>query len=83
MNGHRHVPRPNLFTVGDAAAWEHQFHMLFYVLGMSAEQIAQIDHGFAHDDPQAWLASLWARDIERRYPFVNVKQMIDQLRRNH
>jgi hypothetical protein len=74
------VPRPGLFTVGDSEAWEEQFHMLFYVLGMSAERIAQIDHGFGPDDAEAWLASPWAREIERLHPFMDARQMIDRCR---
>ncbi|MBZ9701596.1 MULTISPECIES: hypothetical protein [unclassified Mesorhizobium] len=81
MKDHRPVPRPNLFTVGDADAWEEQFHLLFYVLSMDAEQIAQIDHGFDPDDPDAWLACMWAREIERDHPFVNVQRIVDQLKR--
>ncbi|MFW8583992.1 hypothetical protein ACOJBM_00700 [Rhizobium beringeri] len=50
--------------------------MLFYVLRMSPNQIAQIDYGFSPDDPQAWLASPWAREIERVHPFMNVRRMI-------
>lgn len=76
MNDTRPVPRKNLFTVGDADAWAEQFHLLFYVLGMDARQVAQIDHGFAPDDPDAWLAYSWEHDIARDFPYVNVRQMI-------
>ncbi|MGV8988599.1 MAG: hypothetical protein ACOH2H_20235 [Cypionkella sp.] len=81
MIDRRPVPRPDLFAVGDAEAWEEQFHLLFYVLGMDAVQIAQIDNGFDPDDPDAWLAGVWAREIELVYPFVNVPRMLDQLKR--
>lgn len=70
------TPRKNLFTVGDADAWEEQFHFLFYVLGMDAKQIAQIDHGFGPDDPNAWLAYFWEQEIERVFPFTDVTRMI-------
>ncbi|WP_095085303.1 hypothetical protein [Mesorhizobium sophorae] len=80
MNDHRPVPRPKLFTNGDADAWEEQFHLLFYVLGMDARQIAQIDQGFDPDDPDAWLAYPWEHEIERIFPFVNVRRMIEAAR---
>jgi hypothetical protein len=76
MIGPDPAPRKNLFTVGDADAWAEQFHFLFYVLGMDAKQIAQIDHGFDPDDPNAWLAYSWEHDIECDFPYVHVGRMI-------
>jgi hypothetical protein len=75
------VPRPNLFTNGDADAWAEQFHMLFYVLRMSPTQIAQIDYGLEPDHPEAFAVFSWAHDIDRTFPRVDVAAMIEAVRR--
>ena len=62
------TPRPNLFTNEDADAWEEQFHLFFYVLRMSPQQIAEIDYGFDPDDPDRWLVFSWRHEIEHLFP---------------
>lgn len=74
------VPRPNLFTRGDEEAWTEQFHMLFYVLHMSPEQIAQIDYGLMPDHPEAFAVFPWAYEIDKIFPRVNVRAMIEAVR---
>lgn len=61
------TPRKDLFLNKDAEAWCAQFHMLFYVLGMSPDQIAQIDYGLDTAHPDAWMACSWAAEIRQTY----------------
>ncbi len=68
------IPRRNLFTNGDAEAWEVQVHMLRYV--MSPLQIAQIDYGIDPDHPDAWMAFSWAHGIELTFPRADAVTMI-------
>lgn len=76
------VPRPNLFTNGDADAWAEQYHLLRYVLRMSPERIAQIDYGLEDDHPEAWAAAyFWGRKIARTFPWVDARALIEQARR--
>ena len=70
------VPRPNLFTFGDATAWDDQFHMLFYVLRMAPQRIAQIDYGMDSDHPDAWAVSVWSNEIARTFPFFDARAAI-------
>ncbi|WP_208180044.1 hypothetical protein J4T85_019450 [Sinorhizobium medicae] len=70
------VPRKDLFTNRDADAWAEQFHMLRYVLHMSALQIAQIDYGMDPDHPDAWMVFSWAHNIDRQFPRVDVKALM-------
>lgn len=69
------VCRPGLFTNGDLADWVEQFHFLAYVLRMSAMQIAQIDLGYEPDHPDAQDAWFYAKQIERKFPLVQVEAM--------
>lgn len=67
------LPRKDLWTNKDADAWAEQFHMLFYVLHMTPEQIAQIDFGIDPEHPAARLVVFsWAYDIKRDFPRVEV-----------
>lgn len=74
------VPRPDLATNGDFEAWAEQFHMLFYVLHMSPEQIAQIDFGFDPDHPDAWAVFSWAHSIRTGFPRIDARAMILAMR---
>lgn len=66
-------PRKDLWTNKDADAWAEQFHMLFYVLHMTPEQIAQIDFGIDPEHRAARLVVLsWAHDIKRDFPRLEV-----------
>ncbi|MCP2000886.1 hypothetical protein [Nitrobacter winogradskyi] len=64
--------RKDLFTNKDADAWAEHFHMLFYVLHMTPEQIAQIDFGIDPEHPYAWAVASWAHDIKRAFPRVEI-----------
>lgn len=75
------VPRPNLFSNGDAEAWEAQFHLLHYVLQMSPMQVAQIDYGLDPEHPDAWMVFSWAHEIGVTFPKVDVAAMIEAARR--
>jgi hypothetical protein len=67
-------PRKNLWLKKDADAWAEQFHMLFYVLHMTPEQIAQIDFGIDPEHPDARIAVFsWVHDITRIFPRVEVR----------
>lgn len=70
------TPRPNLDTNGDEEAWLEQYLFLRYTVRMSPERIAQIDHGFDPDHPDATVCGdfrgAW---IERRHPFVEVSRL--------
>ena len=74
------VSRPNLFTHRDADAWDEQFHMLFYVLRMAPERIAQIDYGMDSDHPDAWAAYGWSNEIARTFPFFDARAAIEAAR---
>jgi hypothetical protein len=65
-------PRPNLDTNGDLDAWLEQFRVLFYVLKMSPQQIAEIDYGFDPDDPERWAVLSWEHSIRTHYPRVEL-----------
>lgn len=80
MSASEPVPRPNLFTNGDAEAWEQQFHLLFYVLQMSPIQIAQIDYGLDPDHPYAFAVFSWADEIHSTFPRIDVAAMIEAAR---
>ncbi|RFC69620.1 hypothetical protein [Mesorhizobium denitrificans] len=80
MIGGEPVPRRDLFSNKDADAWEEQFHMLFYVLHMSPDRIAEIDYGFDPDDPNAFLVCSWAYEIHSTFPRVDVRAMIEAAR---
>ena len=75
------APRPNLFTNGDADAWAEQYLMLRYVLGMTPQQIAEIDYGLDPDHPDCWAVFSWVYEIDRVFPLVDVAERIEAARR--
>mgnify|MGYP003612849041 CR=1 FL=1 len=76
------TPRPDLDLNKDFEAWTEQFRVLFYVLKMSPDQIAQIDFGYDPDHPEAGGCFSWAHSIATRYPRCDAGEMIDALRQN-
>jgi len=67
------VPRPDLDTNADFPAWLEQFRVLFYVLRMSHQQIAEIDYGFDPEHPDRWAVFSWEASIRQKFPRVEWK----------